>query len=136
MFRFAVAPLILFASCVAGSSAILAQSSEAPSSVQQSSVVKTPVAQSPDDAGAAAPAPKTDVFYSGSVVESTSTSLIVSKTVLGKKELRTFTVTADTKVEGRLRIGARVTVRYAPGDSGDSAILIVVRSGGAPAKKK
>jgi hypothetical protein len=45
-------------------------------------------------------------------------------------------VTADTKIEGRLRTGARVTVRYAPGDSGDSAILIVVRSGGAPAKKK
>jgi hypothetical protein len=69
-------------------------------------------------------------------VESTEATLIVSRTVLGKKERHTFAMTSDTKVEGRLRAGSRVTVRYAPGDGGDSAILIVVRSGGAPAKKK
>jgi hypothetical protein len=93
-------------------------------------------AQSSEDAGAAAQAPKPDAFYSGSVVESTETSLVVSRTVLGKKERRTFAVTADTKIEGRLRTGSRVTVRYAAGDNGDTCILIVVRSGGAPAKKK
>jgi hypothetical protein len=92
------------------------------------------VAQGSEDAGAAAPKP--DAFYSGSVVESTETSLVVSKTVLGKKERRTFVMTTDTKIEGRLRTGSRVTVRYAAGDNGDTCILIVVRSGGAPAKKK
>jgi hypothetical protein len=51
-------------------------------------------------------------------------------------ERRTFAITADTKIEGRLRAGSRVTVRYAAGDNGDMCILIVVRSGGAPPKKK
>jgi hypothetical protein len=108
--------LILLVSCMAGFPAVAAQGSE--------------------DAGAPAPAPKPDAFYSGSVVESTETSVVVSKTVLGKKERRTFVMTTDTKIEGRLRAGSRVTVRYATGDNGDTCILIVVRSGGAAAKKK
>ena len=116
MSRSGSAALILLAACLAGSPAAEAQTSE--------------------DAGAAAPAPKPDAFYSGSVVESTETSLVVSRTVLGKKERRTFAMTADTKIEGRLRAGSRVTVRYAAGDNGDTCILIVVRSGGAAAKKK
>lgn len=97
--------------------------------------MQSSVTQSPDDEGPAA-GKKPDAFFSGAVVESTETTLVVTRTVLGKKELHSFAVTSDTKVEGRLRAGARVTVRYAPGDNGDSAILIVVRSGGAPAKKK
>ena len=108
--------MILLIACLAGSPAAAAQSSE--------------------DAGAPAPASKSDAFYSGSVVEASETSLIVSRTVLGKKERRTFAMTSDTKIEGRMRPGSRVTVRYAAGDNGDTCILIVVRSGGAPAKKK
>ena len=110
------------------------------SAIVQTPVVRTPVMQSsvaqrPDEA-APAEGKKPDAFFSGAVVESTEATLVVSRTVLGKKERHSFAVTADTKVEGRLRAGARVTVRYAPGDSADSAILIVVRSGGAAAKKK
>lgn len=103
--------------------------------VAQNPIVQSPVAQSPDESGPAADK-KPDAFFSGAVVESTEVTLVVSRMVLGKKERHSFAVTADTKVEGRLRAGARVTVRYAPGDSGDSAILVVVRSGGASAKKK
>lgn len=116
MFRSASAVLVLSLTCLAGSPAAPAQSSE--------------------ETGAAAPAPKPDLFYSGSVEESTETSLVVSRTVLGKKERRTFAVTSDTKVEGHLRNGSRVTVRYATGDNGDTCILIVVRGGGNGAKKK
>ena len=92
MFRLGSAALILLAALLAGSPAVAAQGSE--------------------DAASAAPAAKPDLFYSGSVVESTETSLVVSRTVLGKKERRVFAVTADTKVEGRLR----------PGSSGDGAL--------------
>ncbi len=104
------------ASCLAGSPAAAAQNSE--------------------DGGAPAQATKPDAFYSGSVVETTETTLVVSRTVLGKKEQHRFVVTPDTKMEGRARAGSRVTVRYASGENGDTCILIVVRSGGAPAKKK
>jgi hypothetical protein len=114
VFRFASAAILLLASGLAGLPSVAAQGSE--------------------DPGTTTPAPKSDAFYSGSVVESTETSLTVSRTVLGKKERRTFTVTADTKVEGRLRSGSRVTVRYESGDNGDTCILIVVR--GTPAKKQ
>jgi hypothetical protein len=114
--RLASVVLILLVSCLAGFPAVAAQGSE--------------------DSGAPPQVKKPDAFYSGSVVESTETNLVVSKTVLGKIERRTFIRTTDTKIEGRLRAGSRVTVRYAAGDNGDTCILIVVRSGGAPAKKK
>jgi len=106
------------------------------SAVVQNPIVQSSVAQSPPDEAGPAAGKEPNAFFSGAVVESTAATLVVSRTVLGKKERHSFTITSDTKVEGRLRTGARVTVRYAPGDSGDSAILIVVRSGGAPAKKK
>ena len=112
MFRFAFAAILLLASGFAGLPSVAAQGSEDPGAIT----------------------PRPDAFYSGSVVQSTETSLIVSRTVLGKKERRTFTVTADTKIEGKMRAGSRVTVRYASGDNGDTCILFVVR--GAPAKKQ
>jgi hypothetical protein len=128
--RFAAVELVLLASLMARSLAALPQSA-----VVQNPIVQSSVAQSPEDAGPAA-GKEPNAFFSGAVVESTEATLVVSRTVLGKKERHSFAVTSDTKVEGRLRTGSRVTVRYAPGDSGDSAILIVVRSGGAATKKK
>jgi hypothetical protein len=127
--RFAAVELVLF-TLMARSLAAWPQSA-----VVHAPVVQSSVAQSPNDEAPAA-GKRPDAFFSGSVVESTEATLVVSRTVLGKKERHTFAVTSDTKVEGRLRTGIRVTVRYAPGDSGDSAILIVVRSGGAATKKK
>jgi hypothetical protein len=113
VFRFGFLAVLLLVSCPLAVRAVAAQESE--------------------DSGLTAKKP--DAFYSGSVVESTETTLVVSRTVLGKKERRNFAITADTKVEGRLRAGSRVTVRYAAGDSADTCILIIVRSGGAAKKK-
>lgn len=76
-----------------------------------------------------------DAFFAGLVVEFKLDKVTVSRTVLGKNESRTFAVTADTKVEGRLGAKARVTVRYTSDDSGDTAVLIVVRKTAAAKKK-
>src|SRR5260221_11155673 len=79
-----------------------------------------------------ATAKKADAFFAGSVVATTSEKLTVSRTVLGKNETRSFAVTSETKVEGRLIARARVTVRYTTDDSGDTAVLIVVRGAAPP----
>jgi len=74
-----------------------------------------------------------DAFFAGTVVETTPEKITVTRRVLGKAENHTFIVTQDTKVEGKLRVKIRVTVRYVPNDDGDTATMIVVRSG---SKKK
>jgi hypothetical protein len=81
-----------------------------------------------DEPSATAAEKKADAFFAGTVVESTSEKITVRRTVLGKPENRSFAVTADTKVEGRLRIRVRVTVRYISDDDGDTATMIIVRS--------
>jgi hypothetical protein len=75
------------------------------------------------------PPKKVDAFFAGSVAETTAERIVVSRVVSGKMEKRTFRVTPDTKVEGKLRMKVRVTVRYTTGDDEeDVATLIVVRS--------
>ena len=86
------------------------------------------------DEPSTAVAKKADSFFAGTVVESTAEKITVTRTVLGKPENRSFVVTPETKVEGRLRGRVRVTVRYISDDDGDTATMIVVRS--AAAKKK
>ena len=55
--------------------------------------------------------------------------IVVNRALLGKPpENRTFLITSETKVEGRLRVGARVTVGFKPGEEGDVAVRIIVRS--------
>ena len=83
----------------------------------------------------AAQAQKTDTFFAGTAAEIRDDAIVVSRAVRGKTEKRTFQLTPDTKVEGRLRSRVRVTVRYVPADDGDTATLIVVRAA-QPAKKK
>jgi hypothetical protein len=85
------------------------------------------------DEPSTAAAKKADAFFAGTVVESTADEITVTRTVLGKPEKRSFVVTPETKVEGRLRIRVRVTVRYISDDGGDTATMIIVRSA---AKKK
>jgi hypothetical protein len=75
-----------------------------------------------------------DTFFAGTVAQFTSETIIVGRTVRGKAESRTFTLTPHTKVEGKLALKVRVTVRYITDDDGDTATLIVVR-GAAPAPK-
>ena len=67
-------------------------------------------------------------FFAGTVVESTAEKLTLTRTVLGKPEDRSFVVTPETKIEGRLRARVRVTVRYISDENGDTATMIIVRS--------
>src|SRR5262249_26223167 len=76
--------------------------------------------------------PKPDTFFAGTVSDLTTEKVSVSRVVSGKKEEKTFRITPDTKVEGKLRAKIRVTVRYITDEEGDTATLIVVRP---PAKK-
>lgn len=69
------------------------------------------------------------------------TRITVSRSILGKPaEKRTFWIKTDTRIEGNLRMKARVTVGYVVTDEGNIARLIVVRSGSqkppTPAAKK
>ena len=78
----------------------------------------------------------TDAFFAGTVAQSTSETIIVARTVRGKAESRTFNLTPQTKIEGKLAPRVRVTVRYIVEDDGDTATLIVVRGFPRPAKQK
>jgi hypothetical protein len=73
--------------------------------------------------------PKYDQTFSGPIVEVTATKITVSRSILGKPaEKRTFWIKADTRVEGKLRVRAKVTVGYVTTDDGDVAKLVVVRT--------
>ena len=69
-----------------------------------------------------------DEFYSGSVQEFSETSVAVSRSLPGKTpETRVFVMDAETKVEGKLKKLARVTVGYHTHDGQDVAWRIIVR---------
>jgi Domain of unknown function (DUF5666) len=76
-----------------------------------------------------------DTFFAGTVSQFSSETLIVGRTVRGKAESRTFIVTPQTKIDGKLAVKVRVTVRYFTDDDGDTATLIVVRGSAPPAPK-
>ncbi len=68
-------------------------------------------------------------FVSGTVVELAYGRIVINRAVLGKPpEHRAFLITRDTKIEGRLRANARVTIGFRPSEEGDVAIRIIVRS--------
>jgi hypothetical protein len=74
-----------------------------------------------------------DNYFTGTLVENTPDHMKVSRVLQGKSEERVFKVNVQTKVEGgRLRLKARITVRYVSGDDSDTAILVIIR----PAAKK
>lgn len=78
-------------------------------------------------AGTPASKPKRETF-SGNVVELLTDKLTVSRSILGgHAEKRTFLLNSETKIEGKLRLNAKVTVGYETKDDGDVAHLIVVR---------
>ena len=76
-----------------------------------------------------------DTFFAGTVSQFTSETIIVGRTVRGKAESRTFILTSQTKIEGKLAVKVRVTVRYFTDDDGDTATLIVVRGTAPPPPK-
>jgi hypothetical protein len=67
-------------------------------------------------------------FFSGIVADLPAGHVTVSRTALGKSENRSFIIGPETKIEGKLRTKARVTVRYRNSDEGDVAVHIIVRS--------
>lgn len=70
----------------------------------------------------------TDQFFSGIVTDLTSDRISVERTVLGQgSDSHTFMITPETRVEGKLRLRARVTVRYVSSEDGDRAVHIIVR---------
>jgi hypothetical protein len=79
-------------------------------------------------------AKKVDTFFAGTVAEITDRTVVISRTIQKKIDKRSFQLTPDTKIEGRLRPRVRVTVRYISGEDGYIATLIVVRPA-QPAKK-
>jgi hypothetical protein len=69
-----------------------------------------------------------DQYFSGNVVSLSAEKLTVSRTILGaSSSSRTFAITRETQVDGKLRAKARVTVQYVTKDDVDSAVRIVVR---------
>jgi hypothetical protein len=66
--------------------------------------------------------------FSGAVVELTAQRITVSRSILGgAAERRSFLLKPDTRIEGKLRVKARVTVGFINTEEGDVARLIVVR---------
>ncbi len=81
--------------------------------------------------------PKYDETFSGPIVEVSATKITVSRSILGKPaEKRTFWIKPDTRIEGRLRVRAKVTVGFVKSDDGDVARLVVVRTAQKPPEKK
>ena len=67
-------------------------------------------------------------FFSGTISELPAGQIAVARTVLGKPpENRTFLIDGATKVEGKLRLRARVTVGFKSTAEGDLAVRIIVR---------
>ena len=70
---------------------------------------------------------KTD-FFSGIVTELNQTSLTVNRKGIGQDSAtHTFTIDAKTRVEGKLRVRAKVTVRFVSDEQGLVAVHIIVR---------
>jgi hypothetical protein len=79
------------------------------------------------------PAEGPNEYVSGTVVEYSGGKIVVNRAVPGKPaENHTFTVTAETKIEGDPRVSARVTVGYKTNpETGELiAVRIIVRPQG------
>jgi len=77
---------------------------------------------------------QTDTF-SGTVTDLKTDRVTVRRSIAGSTtELKAFLIQSDTRVEGKLRLKARVTVGYVANENGEAvARLIVVRQ--TPQKK-
>ena len=81
--------------------------------------------------------PQYDDTFSGPIVELTTSKIVISRSILGKQpEKRTFVIKVDTRIEGKLRVRAKVTVGFITNDEGDVARLIVVRGPAKPPQEK
>ncbi len=69
-------------------------------------------------------------FVSGTITELPAGKIVVNRAVLGKPpENRTFLIGPETKIEGRLRVKARVTVGFRTSEDAEpTAVRVIVRS--------
>src|ERR1035438_5584237 len=56
--------------------------------------------------------PQYEDTFSGPIVEYSAEKITVSRTILGKPEQHTFWIKPDTKIEGKLKVKAKVTVGF------------------------
>ena len=76
-------------------------------------------------------------FFSGLVTKLGSDKLSVSRTILGKaNEERTFRITGETRIVGKLKVKSRVTVEFAAGEEGDVAVAVSIMVRDKPDKPK
>ncbi len=67
-------------------------------------------------------------FFSGRILAVSQEKLTVARDGShSEPEERTFLLTAATRVEGKLRVRARVTVGYQSSEAGDVATRVIVR---------
>jgi hypothetical protein len=91
----------------------------------------------PDKSAGAKSEPKYDETFSGLILEVSAAKITVSRSILGKPaEKCIFSIKPDTRIEGKLRVRAKVTVGFVTTDEGDVARLVVVRTAQKPPDKK
>jgi hypothetical protein len=74
-----------------------------------------------------------DQFFAGYITAVSDTEITVSRTVLGKQSsTRTFQITPETKIEGKPKVKAKVTVQFVAAEEGDRAVHIIVRENSTP----
>ena len=68
-------------------------------------------------------------LFSGTIAELESKRITIHRRASGElpDEKKTFVITDSTKVEGQLRLSARVTIGFVSSDQGDVATRIIVR---------
>ena len=77
-----------------------------------------------------------DQYFAGLVTALAEDSITITRTALGKSTVRTFSITAETVVQGgKPKLKQKVTVKWVSGENGDRAEKIILR-GSAPAPKK
>jgi hypothetical protein len=78
--------------------------------------------------GSATKSESSQGFFSGTVEDLSPERVTVQRHSMGKSgEKRTFLITNDTRIEGRLRRSARVTVGFVPIEEEPLATRIIVR---------
>jgi hypothetical protein len=69
-----------------------------------------------------------DTFFSGNVVSVTPDKLTVTRRTLALSSVtKTFLLDSETKIEGKLQVKARVTVKFEKTEDGERAVRVIVR---------
>jgi hypothetical protein len=73
--------------------------------------------------------PTADQYFSGVVISYHADKVTVERTILGASSTsRSFAITKETQIDGKLRPKVRVTVQFVTKDDVDRAVHIIVRN--------